>query len=289
MRLLIIGGSGLVGTNLLDFATERDIEARGTYLDTDTSEATIPLDKTDFDQTRNVLKNYNPDVVVDTAAFHHVDTCETQRARSWNVNAAGTRNVAVAAKEVDAHLVYLSTDYVFPGDPGESPYTESDPIQPVNYYAETKYAAERATRIAETATILRPSVIYGLANSNFVTWALNELSEGNEISIVNDQISAPTYAPDLARACIDIAKMELTGLFHSTGPTSISRYEFTVTLADVYGHDPELVSPVTTEEFGQTAPRPADSTLNSSQLYDALGWRFRTPKESFTEMRTMNE
>jgi dTDP-4-dehydrorhamnose reductase len=285
MRILVIGGSGLVGSNVVDQATDAGADVHATYSETKVNHATIELDKTDAERTEEVVTETNPDLIVDTAAFHTVDACETERDRAWTVNATGTGNVAIAADTVDAHLVYLSTDYVFPGSPTEAPYIESDPVEPLNYYAQTKYAAEQATKITDKATILRPSVIYGLVSDNFVTWALDELAEGNELTIVDDQISAPTYAPDLAEACLEVFNRELTGVYHATGPQSLSRYEFTEILSEVYGFDMELVKPVSTEEFGQEASRPKDSTLDSSRLYDSLDCNFRNPREAFLEMR----
>ncbi|MFC4550033.1 MULTISPECIES: dTDP-4-dehydrorhamnose reductase [Halorussus] len=286
MRLLVIGGSGLVGSNVVTIGSDAGMEVHATYLTTETDKTDVRLDKTDSERTSSVIEQIAPDVIVDTAAFHAVDNCESERNRAWSVNAAGTRNVAIAANTVNAHLIYLSTDYVFPGRPEDSPYVESDPIDPPNYYAETKYAGEQAAKIADAATILRPSVIYGVANSNFVTWALGELKEGNELTIVDDQISAPTYAPDLAQTCLNIGEEKLTGTYHATGPRSMSRYDFTIILANVYGFDSELITPISTEEFGQEAPRPTDSTLDSTQLYDAIDYRFRDPEVALSLMQS---
>lgn len=283
MRLLVIGGLGLVGSNIVDVAEEAGEEVYATHHSSGSERTDFSLDKTDAERTREVVEEVDPDVVIDTAAFHAVDDCEMERERAWAVNAEGTRNAAVAADDVGAHFVYLSTDYVFRGDPEGAPYSEEDPVAPINYYARTKYAGEQAAQIADTATVLRPSVIYGLASGNFLTWVLGELEDGNEVGIVDDQVSTPTYAPDLARACMDIADQRLTGTYHTTGPASLSRYEFTVTLANVCGYDSNLVSPITTEELGQEAPRPADSSLDSSWLYDDLGREFRRPEDGFEE------
>lgn len=289
MRVLVIGGSGLVGTNIVSLVSEADAEIYATYRETPVDHAGIELDKTNAERTQTVVQEVNPDLIVDTAAFHAVDDCETERDQAWSVNATGTRNVAVAANDTNVHLVYLSTDYVFPGKPAETPYVESDSVSPLNYYAETKYAAEQAAKIADRATILRPSVIYGLASRNFVTWALGELEEGNELTIVNDQTSAPTYAPDLAEACLKVFKRELTGLYHATGPQSINRYEFTKVLAEEFDFNTELVDPISTEEFGQEAPRPEDSTLDSSCLYEAINYDFKSPREAFVEMHDQTQ
>jgi dTDP-4-dehydrorhamnose reductase len=284
MKTLVIGGSGLVGSNIVTIASESGDDVHATYRSTETDRTASRLDKTDAEETLALVERVQPDAVIDTAAFHAVDDCETDRERAYAVNATGTRNTAVAADCVDAHFVYLSTDYVFPGDPTEAPYREEDPVLPVNYYARAKYAGEQAARIPETATVLRPSVVYGESKPNFVTWALDELRADNGIDIVNDQVSSPTYAPDLARACLEVVERGLVGVYHATGPERCSRYEFTVALAERFGYDPSLVSPITTAELGQEAPRPADSSLDSSALYDALGWTFTPPGEVFSSM-----
>lgn len=285
MNLLVIGGSGLVGSNILDVARSRGTDAVGTYRSEPADEADVHLDKTVREDVISVVESIDPDVVVDTAAFHDVDDCEENRERAWKANAEGTYNVAQAANAVNAQLVYVSTDYVFPGSPESAPFASSDPVSPLNYYAETKYAGERAARSAESSTIVRSSVIFGTAKPNFVTWAGGELAAGNEVRIVDDQVSTPSYAPDVARACFEVAERDLTGTYHAAGPTSLSRYEFTVTLAEVFGYEPELITPITTEELGQKAPRPADSSLDSSTLYDRIDYEFRTPKEAFETMR----
>lgn len=285
MDVLVIGGSGLVGTNVVEMAETDGDTVHATYNTTQCEHTAIQLDKTDQKQTTEIIRDEDPDVIVDTAAFHAVDDCETHRERAWHVNATGTRNVAVAADEVNAHLVYLSTDYVFLGKSTETPYAEEDPVSPINYYAETKYAGERAARIADDVTILRTSVVYGLASGNFVTWALSELKAGNEIQIVDDQVSTTTYAPDLARACLEIARGGYTGLYHAAGPVAQSRFEFTRQFADLCGYDPDLVAPIKTEEFGQEAPRPADGSLDSSHLYETIDYRFREPATAFERIR----
>jgi dTDP-4-dehydrorhamnose reductase len=286
MHLLVVGGSGLVGTHVVDHATDRGHEVSWTYLTADDPDSDAHrLDKTDATAVETLLADLDPDAVVDAAAFADVDACETERDRAWAVNATGARHVARAAATVDAHYVTLSTDYVFPGDPDAAPYGVDDPVAPPNYYGVTKYAAEGAARIADDWTVLRTSVVYGSSPANFATWALSELDAGNDIGIVDDQVSTPTYAPDLARAIVDVVEDGVTGLHHAAGPTSLSRYAFTRRLAEAYGHDPALVGAISTAELGQVAARPADGSLDSTPLSDRLGWTFREPREAFEAMR----
>jgi dTDP-4-dehydrorhamnose reductase len=287
MDILVIGSTGLVGSNVYSLAIDRGHEVTGTFHTEgsgQTEYADYRLDKTDENAVADLITDVRPDAVVDTAAFHNVDACETNRDRAWTVNAQGTHNVATTANSVDAHYLFLSTDYVFPGNLAETPYDEDDPISPVNYYGQTKYSGEQAAKITSDWTVLRTSVVYGTANQNFVSWVLSELQEGNEIGIVDDQTSTPTYAPDLARACVDIVENGVSGLYHATGPTSISRYEFTRYLAEAFGCDVDLVDPISTDELGQEAPRPTDGSLDSTRLYETLDWEFTQPKEAFATM-----
>jgi dTDP-4-dehydrorhamnose reductase len=289
MDIFVVGGSGLVGTNIVETAQADGDRVNATYNTTKKDNTDIQLDKTDKEETVTAIRRVDPDVVIDTAAFHAVDDCETNRERAWRINASGTKNAAVASDRVDAHFVYLSTDYVFPGEPSDAPYKQKDSVAPVNYYAETKYAGERAARIANDATILRTSVVYGLTGDNFVTWALSELEAGNKIQIVDDQVSTATYAPDLARACLEVARGAYTGVFHATGPVAQSRFEFTRQLADVCGYDSDLVSPLTTEELGQKAPRPTNGSLDSTDLYETIDYQFREPATAFEEIERQRD
>jgi dTDP-4-dehydrorhamnose reductase len=276
--------SNLFGRNVVRHARSAGHDVTGTYNTTDAPEADVHLDKTGRTATRDLVVECEPDAIVDTAAFPDGDARETERGRAYEVNAIGTRHVAEAAEAVGAHLVYLSTDYVFRGDPTEAPYDERAPVAPPNYYARTKYAGEVAAATASTHTTLRSSVVYGQASDNFVTWALAELEAGEELGIVDDQTSSPTYAPDLAQAVLETVTEGIAGTYHAAGPVDLTRYEFTVVLAEEFGHDAGAVTPITMAELGQAAPRPSDSSLDSARLSERPGLRFRTPSEAFAAM-----
>ena len=285
MNVLIIGGSGLIGTNLVRQFESHGHDVTGTYYESDGKLANTRLNKTNRESVETLVSDLDSDIIVDTAAFHEVDDCEINRDRAWAVNAEGTRNVAIAADSVGAHYIYISTDYVFPGVLSEAPYSECDCVAPINYYARTKYAGEQAARIADNWTIFRSGVVYGLTSDNFATWVLNELEAGNEIDIVDDQVSRPTYAPDVARACVTAGEQNITGLYHAAGPKSLSRYEFTLSLAEQFGFDSTLISSTTTEELGQYASRPTDSSLDSSKFYNMIDYQFREPAAAFEYMQ----
>lgn len=286
MDTVVIGASGLVGSHVARRIEAEGFEVTGTYHTSPTEEATVQVDKTDEPGIHRLISHHDPDLVIDTAAFHDVDACELQRDKAWFVNAAGTRNVAVAADNVGAHYVFLSTDYVFPGNRESAPYAETDPINPVNYYGQCKYAGEQAAKIADLSTVLRTSVIYGVSNDNFLTWALKELRESAQISVVDDQVATPTFAGDVAEACLKIGQQRHTGLFHASGPESISRYEFVRRLAEMYGCDHVDVNPILTEELDQRAQRPVDSSLDSTKLYETVEFEFRDTTAALEEIRS---
>lgn len=283
MKVLVVGGTGLLGRNILQQLRERSHKAVGTYYSSnDDNLEMVTLDKTDPEQASSVVNDCNPDAIIDTAAYHNVDNCETNRQQAWNVNAKGTGHMAEAATNVNAHYQYISTSFVFDGN--SAPYSPQDPVSPKNYYGETKYAGETAAKIAGQWTVVRADVIYGLANANYVTWAISELQSENEIRIVDDQRLKPVYAPDIAAACISIIEQKGTGIYHASGPVTCSRYEFTLSLADAFGFDVDLITPITTEEFDQIASRPQNTSLDSTKLHNESGVYFRSPHEAFIEM-----
>jgi dTDP-4-dehydrorhamnose reductase len=284
MDAVVIGGSGLAGLNVIERFDQSGINTVGTYNSSRTTGASVYLDKTDREAVFSLIDEREPDLIVDAAAFHDVDACEKARQKAWSVNVSGTHHAAVAADKVGAHFVYLSTDYVFPDRPDQAPFTEADPVHPPNYYARCKYAGEQAAQIPERSTILRSSVLYGDSSPNFLTWVVDQLRAGEVIEIVDDQVGTPTFAPDVAEACLRIHQRGVTGLFHAAGPESVSRYEFTIQIADAYDLDVEGVIPISTEELGQAASRPADSSLDSTELYDTIDYVFHDPASALKRL-----
>jgi dTDP-4-dehydrorhamnose reductase len=284
MDALIIGASGMIGSEIISRFQREGISTAGTYRNSPTDGATIRLNKADRSAVASVVSDVRPDLIIDTAAFHDVDSCELNQRKAWKINATGTRNVAIAADNVGARLVYLSTDYVFPGYPGDAPYVESDSVKPANYYARSKYVGEQATAIVDRSTILRTSVVYGTTGCNFLYWLEGKLKENEKVDVVRDQISTPTYVTDLAETCLRIHRTGLTGLFHAAGPESMSRYELAQRFARARGYDVGRIKPIPTEDLDQLAPRPQNSSLDSTTLYDELDYTFHDPEAAFKKM-----
>jgi dTDP-4-dehydrorhamnose reductase len=285
MKLLITGASGLYGSKLAQMAVDRHYEVYSVYSQHQAPYGTpITLDITDKENVESTLRKTKPEVLVHAAALTDVDKCELNKELAWKVNVEGTRNIAHAAKACNAFLLYISTDYVFDGEKGC--YTETDTPTPINYYGLTKLKAEECVRNADGEyCIARPSVNYGAnpaaGKTNFALWLLNKLKNNEPVRIVTDQWNSPTLNTNLAEMTLEIIERKLTGIYHLSGATRISRFDFAKQLAETFSLDQSLVTPIASAEFPQPAKRPRDSSLDTAkaqkkiknkplQIYQAL-------------------
>jgi len=303
MKLLVIGGSGLLGYKVAKMASnehETFLTYNYRFIQIEGCTA-LKLDKCDRKAVFELLEKINPDVVIDTAALHNVDYCETHPEGAWKVNVEGTSNVAEACKKVGAKIIFISTDYVFDGTKGY--YTEEDTPNPLSHYAKTKLEAEKIIQSLDVNYIIaRPSVIYGWNSNevsglksssgksvNFVVWALQKLEKGEEIKAATDQYSSPTLADNLAEALLVMASSEKQGIYHTAGKDCLNRYEFTLKIAEVFGLDKSLIKPVTSEIFKQVAKRPKKCCLDVSKAEKDFGIRFLTVEEGLKLMKNQKE
>jgi dTDP-4-dehydrorhamnose reductase len=269
MKVMIIGSEGMLGHDLVDVLS----------LEHDISTTTIwTLDITDINKTIETVRNINPDVVVHAAAFTDVDGSESKADLAYQVNAIGTRNVAVACRETDSALVYICTDYVFDGTKG-SPYYEYDQTNPLSVYGKTKHLGEVYIRdLLDKFYIVRTSWLYGFHGPNFITTMLKLAETHDKISVVGDQIGSPTYTLDLAKAIAQLIEKPAYGIYHVTNSDHCSWYEYAQLIFEIAGKKVEL-DPVTTEEFSSPAPRPKYSVLEN------YNWKM----EGFDKIRSYKE
>jgi dTDP-4-dehydrorhamnose reductase len=230
------------------------------------------LDIGDRDAVRAAAGKATPSVIVNPAAMTNVDACETRREEAWRANALGPEHLAEVARERSAHLLHVSTDYVFPGDEAQpGPYHEDAPTRPINYYGEAKLAGDEVVRrlCAEHTpyTIVRTALVYGTGGrSNFVTWLAGELAAGRRVRIVRDQFNTPTIADDLAALLLWLAERRVTGIYHGAGPDRVGRHEWANAIGKHFGLDLDLIDYVTTAELNQPASRPRESGLLCERL-----------------------
>ncbi len=296
-KVLVIGGTGLVGSKLVSLAGTHGFQAYSTYNGRQVqSSRSFRLDVTDRTATLDLLEKVQPEVVVDTHALHNVDYCETHREEAARVNVEGTRNLVDAASKIGARFLYVSTDYVFDGKKGH--YQEEDATSPLHCYAQNKVEAERIVASLPSFVTSRPSVIYGwnaLEKSgvpsssgktvNFAMFVLDKFGKKETVKAVSDQYSCPTFADNLAEALLRLANMSVNGIYHTAGRSCVSRFEFALKAAEIFGYPVSLVQPVSSKDFKQVAERPRNSCLSVDKAEKALGMKFMTIDEGLREMK----
>jgi dTDP-4-dehydrorhamnose reductase len=255
--ILITGARGMLGRDLMK------VFSNGfRLLGIDIQDADI----TDLWKIDKIFRRFRPDTVIHTAAFTDVDGCEKKPDKAFLVNALGTRNIALACRRTRSRLVYLSTDYVFPGTKG-APYTEFDPPGPINVYGRSKLAGERyVATLLSRFFIVRTSWLFGHHGKNFVDTMIRVLRSEGAAKVVNDQWGAPTFAVDLAGKILEIVEDGSYGTYHVTNGGICSWYELARKIADLGGFRGVKISPLTSGEISRAAQRPRYSVLDNMVL-----------------------
>ena len=282
MKVFVTGVAGQLGHDVVNELKKRGIEAVGSdiapqYAGIQDGSAVTQapyeqLDITDEDAVRTVLYRVRPDAVIHCAAWTAVDAAEDEenRPKVYAINVLGTRYIAGVCRELDAKMLYLSTDYVFNGL-GTEPWTpDCKDYAPLCYYGETKLQGELAVSgTLEKYFIVRIAWVFGLNGKNFIRTMIRVGQSHPEVRVVNDQIGTPTYTIDLSRLLADMIMTEKYGYYHATNEGGfISWYDFTREIYRQMGMD-TIVHPVTTEEYGLSkAKRPFNSRLDKSKLVE---------------------
>jgi dTDP-4-dehydrorhamnose reductase len=255
MRLLVTGAAGMLGTDVVAAAAHHEVVGL----------TRAELDITDADAVRAAVRDARPDAVVNCAAWTNVDGAETAEDDATAVNGDGAGHLAAAAAEAGAHLVHVSTDYVFPGD-ATSPYPEDAETGPIGAYGRSKLVGERAVAAAAPGAhaIVRTAWVFGPHGKNFVDTMLRLGGERDELTVVDDQLGCPTYTGHLAPALVKIAEGRVTGTLHVAGSGSCTWWELAVATFEAAGLSP-TVHKGTTAGFNAPAPRPAYSVLGSTR------------------------
>ena len=265
MAWLITGARGQLGLSLLTLLTDRGIDCRGCNSD--------DLDITSESMTMGYIRSISPTVIVNTAAWTDVDGAESNIEKARAVNAQGALNVALAAKEVGARLVHISTDYVFSGN-STSPWRSADPHSPISVYGSSKAEGEVAVSSVykEFSYIFRTAWLYSRWGKNFPKTIIKKASQDKElIKVVNDQIGQPTSASDLANQIIDSVCAEIPfGIYHATNSGYATRFEFAKEILKLCNFPTSRLTPINSTDFSQLALRPKYSVLNQD-VWPAVG------------------
>ena len=290
-RVLLTGAGGLLGQKLVKVLADRGHEVVAVYRIHEPPAAQgvkpVKLDVTDWVRLEDLVLKTRPDTIIHAAAYTDVDGCEKDKEWAWRVNVTATRSIVRAARVVNAHLVYVSTDYVFDGEKGI--YRETDTPSPVNYYGLTKLVAEELVRSSELLyTIVRPSAIYGIGGSkkSFAEYVAEKLAQGEQVKALTDQYVSPTHNELLAEALAEIIELKPLGTLHVAGPR-MNRYEFAKKIAETLGLPTSLVKPATMEEMqGRwVARRPRDSSLDTSKAQNLLETPFSDIDEAMKRLK----
>jgi len=266
LRILITGGSGLLGSKIAEIAVQKGYDVYSCYnMHESMFGFPVKLDICDKTAANKVFREVNPEVVIHAAALTNVDKCEEDKPLAWKINVDGTRNICELTNKHGAFMIYVSTDYVFSGEKGL--YKETDETDPINYYGIAKLEGENTVKtMLDEWAIARPSVIYGSTPAagkvNFALWVLEKLKREQPIRIITDQYVSPTLNTNLADMILEVAERRLTGTYHLAGATPINRYRFAQLLAEKFELDKNLIEPARSEEMKWKAKRPKNTSLN---------------------------
>lgn len=256
MKALVLGATGLLGKPLMREWSGDNVVGLGSS----------DVDIRDEARVRDVIKNHRPDWIVLAAAYTDVDGCESHQELAFAVNRDGAVNVARAAHEAGAKLLFVSSDYVFDGRK-TSAYEVGDQRNPQSVYGRTKAEAEAGLlQILPECCIARTSWLFGVGGKCFPDTILKLAASRPALDVVNDQRGCPTYTADLAHAIIKLCRKNASGIVHVTNAGNCTWFEFAREILKAGGRTTE-VRPVTSQQFVRPAPRPANSVLSATSLH----------------------
>jgi dTDP-4-dehydrorhamnose reductase len=260
MKVAIIGSNGQLGTDLMRVLGQEHEAIGLTHKD---------IEVTDYNSCK-ILKEYNPNIIINTAAFHKTDQCEEEPLKAFLVNAIGAKNIATLSKEIDAITVFISTDYVFDGSKME-PYIEKDAPNPINTYGISKLAGELYTKQNPKHYIIRVASLFGVAGAsgkggNFIETMIAKARKNESITVVDDMWMSPTYTKDAAKAIKKMIELNVPyGTYHVTNSGYCTWYQFAQEIFRLTHLTPTL-APMKTNQLQMEAKRPMFSALKSITL-----------------------
>lgn len=292
-KILVTGANGLLGQKVTElFRHETSHELVLTDLHENAFEPKgfdyFPMDITKKEDVKDAVKRLMPDYIINTAAYTNVDGCETDRELSWKVNVDAVKHFIIASRANSAKIIHISTDYVFDGKTGN--YDESSKPCPLSYYGKSKLASENALLTSGVDfAIVRTMIIYGTGKNlrpNFAVWLVNMLSEKNRVTIVDDQFGMPTMVDDLGWALVKMVELDKSGIYNICGSEYLSRYEFAVRLAGIFGFNENLIQPIKTADLNQAAARPMNSSFITLKAGSELGLKPLNVTEGLQLLKT---
>lgn len=282
MKIVITGANGLLGQKLVAFLghdPQKKVLATGQgpcrILHLPDNVRYQTMDISQEAEVMQLIRDFQPQVIIHAAALTNVDTCELEPEKCRLLNVMATQFIIAASEMVHAHLIHLSTDFIFDGAHG--PYDEEAEAHPISIYGQSKLDAEKIVMAAQCPwTIVRTILVYGIApglsRGNIILWVKDNLEKGKQIQVVDDQFRTPTLAEDLADGCIRIANQKATGIFNIGGKELLTPYAMALETATYFHLDASLIKKATAATFSQPARRPPRTGLVIDKAREMLGY-----------------
>ena len=290
-KILITGGSGLLGSNLSKLATSK-FEVYATYNKNEVGMKDVHFFQIDLTKKEQLVKieQIRPDFIIHCAAITNVDYCEDHPNEAYNQNVLASVNIAEIAKKIRAYLIHISTDSVFDGTKGN--YKEDDIPNPINVYGNTKLKAEQKTLSIHAYSCIVRTNIYGWNKRDkfsLAEWMLNKLTNNEELPALKDIYFSPMLVNDLAEVLFKLQERKYEGIIHIAGSETCSKLDFAYIIAEVFGLDKSLIRPISIHELGLKAPRGKNTSLNVSKAEKILKEHLPKAKEGLVKMKKLHE
>ena len=297
-KLFIIGIGSLTGSKIAQLG-KNDYEISGSFNLRDPKIESINSLKFDISKNESlekILNEISPDIIINCTALNNVDYCENHQDESKKINSDFLKDLSKISNTANIKLVHLSTDSVFDGTK-KAPYLETDVTNPINVYGKTKLVGEKFVLVYPKNLVVRASILYGLLPKNidsldtsskkpmnFAQWLITKLDRHEEVNIITDELSTPIIADDFANSILHLISKDQIGLFHSAPNVQISRYDFSIKLANYLKLDTDLIFPTTIQNLGRNVQTALNKCLSSDKLR-STGFNFMTLNESFNLLK----
>tara|TARA_Y100001934_G_C12333575_1_gene766418 strand:- start:80 stop:970 length:891 start_codon:yes stop_codon:yes gene_type:complete len=287
-RVLIIGASGRIGKEIYKIfnveSNKNSFDIFGTFHNNPVNEFE-KIDITNIDSVKNVINKIKPNIIIHTAGLIHPLACEENKELAWEINVIGTKNILDCSREFKSKLVYISTDYVFDGK--NNPYDELDQPNPLNCYGQTKFESEKLISSLDDYLIIRTAWINDVEknSSSFIMQLINSLKNDKSFIVPYDQFGSPTIPSNLSEIIYELIQQNKKGIFHVTGTTYISRFDFALKIAESFSLDKTLIQKVSTNDLNQKISRPLEINLNLKKLKSSINTKILSLDEQLDYLK----
>ena len=281
MKLLVLGGSGLIGNSLLKMNNGK-FEIITTFNQNKIKITKIPSFQCslpqDVSKLEEVIKSEKPEILVNAIGYSNLDFCESNKEKTHLLHVKISEKISNIALKSNTKIIFLSSDYVFDGLKGN--YTELDIPNPINYYGHTKFEAEKIVLKNKNNVILRTSVIYDWdTRVRFFNYVIENLKNQRKIKVTNDIFNSVTLVDSLIQSIFSVIEKEVTGIFHTVDSTCVNRYDFAKCISKIFNFDEKLIQKISIKDIDVIAKRPQNACLNNSKAKKELGIKFGTLEE----------